>query len=72
MKQMIPIWFFIGALVFIYGALILAAGIQDFSNGANTRIAMFGLHLQLWWGSVLLVLGSVYLVRFWPRTQADR
>jgi hypothetical protein len=72
MKQMIPIWFFIGVLLFIYGALILAAGIQDFSNGANSRIVMFGLHLQLWWGAVLLVLGSVYLVRFWPRAQADR
>jgi integral membrane sensor domain MASE1 len=67
MKRMIPIWFFIGCLLSIYGTLILAAGIRNFSSGAVSGIAMRGLHLQLWWGGALLILGLVYVIRFWPR-----
>jgi SSS family solute:Na+ symporter len=28
---------------------------------------MSQLHLQLWWGGVLLILGLVNVIRFWPR-----
>jgi len=67
MKRMIPIWFFVGCLLSVYGVLILAAGIRDISGGADAGIAMRGLHLQLWWGGALLTLGLIYTVRFWPR-----
>lgn len=73
MKNMIPIWFFVGCLLFVYGALILLAGIQDYSIPAEAQgIAMAGLHLQIWWGLALLILGGVYVVRFWPRRGGHR
>lgn len=66
MKRMIPIWLFIGTLLFIYGAVIFAEGLLDFSAEQSSRIAMSSLHLQLWWGIALLVMGSAYVAKFWP------
>ncbi len=68
MRRMIPVWFFVGCLLSIYGVLILAAGISDFSGGLHSGIAMYGLHLQLWWGAGLLILGLIYVLLFWPRS----
>jgi hypothetical protein len=28
---------------------------------------MQNLHLQIWWGVGLLILGTVYTIRFFPR-----
>lgn len=64
--RQIEIWFFIGALLFLYGVLITGAGIYHFVNPPPEQIALRELHSDLWWGVLLLVLGSVYSVRFWP------
>lgn len=73
-KKMISIWFFIGCLLASYGALILAAGLWDVSQSAGPSIAMQNLHLQVWWGIGLLLIGFFYAVRFRPRRppHADR
>lgn len=62
---MLSIWFFIGALLAIYGALILAEGVRDF-NSQITQTAMSHLHLPVWWGIGLIILGGFYLVHFRP------
>lgn len=67
MKHMISIWFFIGALLTIYGLLILYAGVQTFSGASTQMGAMQRLHLPLWWGIGMTILGSAYLVHFRPR-----
>lgn len=63
---MIPIWFFVGCLLTIYGALILAAGLWDPALDAH-GVAMQNMHLQIWWGIGLLGLGLAYGIYFWPR-----
>lgn len=63
---MISIWFFVGCLLTLYGALILAAGLQGRSN-PSTNTAEMDLHLQIWWGVGLLVIGLVYAIRFRPK-----
>jgi hypothetical protein len=35
--------------LFVYGALVLAVDIHDFSDAAIAYVMMFDLHLQLWW-----------------------
>jgi hypothetical protein len=67
MKRMIPIWFFVGGLLSIYGVLILAAGIRSYVEGTDVTIVMHRLHLQLWWGVALVILGFFYVIRYWPR-----
>lgn len=64
--RQIDIWFFIGALLFLYGVLITGAGIYHLVNPPPQQIALAELHSDLWWGVLLLVLGSVYFIRFWP------
>jgi hypothetical protein len=67
MKQMISIWFFIGCLLTLYGLLILYAGVQTFLEVSAQGGAVQGLHLPLWWGIGMTILGSAYVVHFRPR-----
>ena len=66
MKNSIPIWFFIGALLATYGLLILGEGIYQIFVPPANEIALANFHLAVWWGCGMLGLGSFYLVRFWP------
>ena len=61
----IPIWFFIGALLAVYGVLILGAGIAGLFH--PPRVALAGLNAGIWWGALLLVIGLGYLRAFRPR-----
>jgi hypothetical protein len=63
---MVSIWFFIGALLLIYGLLILGAGIYDLSNPAAHPVVRSDLHAGIWWGALLVVMGAVYSIRFKP------
>ncbi len=51
----------------VYGALILGSGLYDFTAGRDTGVAMQSLHLQVWWGLLLLALGLMYVSRFRPK-----
>ena len=64
---MISIWFFIGISLAINGALILAAGIYQLINPpVDPGIVLYGLHANVWWGAILLVIGLIYCIRFRP------
>ncbi len=63
--EMLPVWFFIGVLLLIYGIIILTIGIKEFSHPAPVVLAKY--HASLWGGILLTVLGSFYTIRFWPR-----
>lgn len=66
-KSMISIWFFVGCLLLVYGALILLAGVGTPASTGTPAVVMQNLHLQIWWGIGLLLLGTVYIIRFFPR-----
>jgi hypothetical protein len=64
----IPIWFFIGVLLFIYGALILGYGIFELATGSYPPLVQLtNLHTPIWWGATLAVVGLLYIVKFLPR-----
>jgi hypothetical protein len=63
------IWFFTGILLFIYGILITGAGIYNYSGYGDRHIVLAELHVDLWWGILLLVLGAVYLWIYLPSRQ---
>jgi hypothetical protein len=63
---MIPVWFFVGALLGIYGVLILASGISEWSNPPATVLAE--LHAPVWWGAILTIVGAIYTTVHWPRS----
>jgi hypothetical protein len=62
---MIPVWFFVGVLLAIYGALVLASGLSEWATPPPTVLAE--LHAPVWWGAVLLVFGGAYTAVYWPR-----
>ena len=62
--HIIPVWFFVGVLLLVYGVLIFVSGLAEWSNPPNTVLAE--LHAPVWWGGLLIVLGGVYCLMFRP------
>jgi hypothetical protein len=63
--HIIPVWFFVGLLLLIYGALILISGLAEWSSPPPTVLAE--LHAPVWWGGLMVVLGVSYVAIFRPR-----
>jgi hypothetical protein len=66
--HIIPVWFFVGVLLFIYGMLIFISGLVEYSHPPETVLAK--LHAPVWWGALLIVLGGAYLLLFRPGKNA--
>ena len=64
----ISIWFFIGVLLTIYGALIGVYGLWELATGAwkDSNVILANLHAPIWWGGLMLALGLFYALRFRP------
>ena len=62
--HIIPVWFFVGCLLLIYGVLIFISGLAEWSHPSETVLA--NLHAPVWWGGLLIVLGAVYCALFRP------
>lgn len=62
----ISIWFFIGVLLTIYGALIFGYGVSELVTGQTANVVLANLHAPVWWGGLMLALGLFYGVRFRP------
>ncbi len=66
-KKPIAIWFFIGLLLLVYGVLILGTSLYDLLAGVQQHTVLANLHVGIWWGALLIVIGFVYLYFFSPR-----
>lgn len=68
-EKQIPIWFFIGALLALYGALICVYGLISWGQPPPSTMPpeIHKLHAGVWWGALMVILGVFYTVRFWPR-----
>ena len=65
-RGLISIWFFVGAILPIYGALILGAGVYELAQPPEHPVVLADLRAGIWWGALLLVLGLFYCWRFAP------
>lgn len=65
-EHQIPIGFFIGSILTIYGVLIFWAGIYGLFYPPEHPVALSELHAGIWWGALLLIIGIVYCVKFYP------
>jgi hypothetical protein len=63
--RIIPVWFFVGVILLMYGVLILGAGIYQLAHPPATVLAE--LHPAIWWGALLTVIGAVYVYLYLPR-----
>lgn len=62
----ISIWFFIGVLLTIYGAMIFGYGLFSMATGHEANVVLANLHAPVWWGALMLILGLFYGIRFRP------
>lgn len=65
--ESLSIWFFVGVTLAGNGLLIVLAGLYALTSPPETRVVLYDLHADLWWGGVLLVLGLTYVWKFGPR-----
>ena len=63
--QIIPVWFFVGLLLSIYGVLILASGLAEWSAPSKTVLGEY--HAPVWWGALMTVVGALYVAAYRPR-----
>ncbi len=63
--HMLPVWFFVGIILLIYGVLIMATGLVEYSSGPETVLG--NLHPAVWWGALLIVIGAVFTFVHLPR-----
>ena len=66
-RQMLPVWFFIGVLLLIYGVIILYVGVNEYTH--PTPVVLASYDAPVWGGIVLILLGGFYTLKFWPRTR---
>ena len=66
--HMIPVWFFVGLLLLIYGVLILGSGLAGWSHPPE-GVELSNLHSPVWWGALLIVLGVIYCAKYYPRRE---
>lgn len=67
--QIIPIWFFVGFLLLVYGLLILVSGLAQWSHPPE-GVQLTNLHAPVWWGALLLFLGLIYCFKYYPRRES--
>ena len=65
-EHQVPIWYFIGILLTIYGVLITGSGIYGLYSPPQREVALSYLHADIWWGALLVILGLLYVVKFKP------
>ena len=65
-RHLVPVWFFVGLLLGVYGVLILASGLTELAHPSATVLS--NLHAPVWWGALLALVGAVYCVVFRPRS----
>ncbi len=69
-RHMLPVWFFIGVLLTLYGAIILGTAISELSHPPAVVLAKY--HASFWGGILLIVIGGFYTLRFWPRNRVGK
>ncbi len=65
--HMLPVWFFIGVILSIYGVMLFVNGIREFSNPPGTVLQE--LHAPIWWGAIMAVVGVIFTYTNRPGTQ---
>jgi hypothetical protein len=67
-EHQVPIWFFIGVLLLIYGVLIAASGTYGAIQPppVEQRVALWDLHADIWWSLFMAAVGLFYCIRFNP------
>ena len=59
-KEMKSIWYLVGLMLLVMGAVITVSGIYHLANPSEVRTVLADLHSDFWWGLVMLSVGAVF------------
>jgi hypothetical protein len=62
------IWYFVGLLLLIMGTIVTISGVYSLINPPIQQKVLSELHPDLWWGIVMIVAGSIFLLTNWKKT----
>ncbi len=62
--HMLPVWFFIGLILLMYGVIICATGIYELSHPPS--VVLVGLHAPIWWGAIMAIVGAGFVNAYRP------
>ena len=65
-QHMLPVWFFVGVLLTVYGVIILITSVLPYSHRCYSFRSP-GIIAGIWGGILLIIIGGFYTLRFWPR-----
>lgn len=52
----LPIWFFVGVILLVYGVLVVAGGFLP----ADRTTVLGETRPSLWWGGIMVVAGGIF------------
>jgi hypothetical protein len=61
-KGMKPIWYFVGWVLFLTGAVVIIAGIATYGSPDTQIHPIADLHTALWWGALMVIAGAIYII----------
>jgi FtsH-binding integral membrane protein len=61
-EEMLPVWFFVGIILLVYGVITLITGLTELHHPPDTVLAA-ELHPTIWWGVVILLVGVFFAAR---------
>jgi hypothetical protein len=59
--RMLPVWFFIGIILILYGFMIAIQGFYDLSHPTGTVLER--LHPAIWWGIIMMAVGLIFTLK---------
>jgi len=57
-----PIWYFVGLILIIMGAIICISGLMNLVSPAGHVSILHEMHPSIWWGGIMVVVGIIYLI----------
>jgi hypothetical protein len=60
-RNLVPIWFWVGLILTIYGTIITILGLLSLSGEGHGTV-LGHLHPDLWWGAIMLLSGLALLL----------
>jgi FtsH-binding integral membrane protein len=68
--HMLPVWFFIGLLLSVYGIIIFVTSVLSWSQ--PSAVILSQVHFGVWAGVVLMLIGGFYVLHFRPGKKPNR
>jgi hypothetical protein len=69
-KKLIPIWFWVGLVLSIYGLIVGGTGVYYFVS-PETQTALASLNPCFYWGVLMVIVGVIFLGIGWRAAKDD-